>query len=205
MKNSPHTTHIPVVNETSTCEFNGFFKINKYVFDHKTFTGGVNKQVMRLVFERGQAAAILPYDPETDSVLLIQQFLIGAHVAGLNNRPLQVIAGMIDKNQTPEDTARREALEEAGCEPTDLIKGPAFLPSPGGTSEVIHTFIAKVNLDNAGGTFGLVEEDEDIFAMRVPAQEAIRMLDDGEIMAGPAVVLLSFFARHHARLKSGEM
>ncbi len=183
--------------------YDGFFKIGIYSFSHELFNGGQSPIVTREVFERGTAAAVLPYDPNTDEVLLIQQFLIGAQLSGTPNRPLQVIAGMVEKGEAGMDVARREAEEEAGI----TLKGRitpalAFLPSPGGSSERIETFVAEADLSNAGGVFGLAEENEDIRAQVFSAEEAIRMLDSGEIQAGPAVVVLSWFARYRAELQA---
>ena len=165
------------------------------------FDGGKSPTLTREVFERGTAAAVLPYDHDRDEVLLIRQFLIGAHLAGVDNRPLQVIAGMVEAGEGSLDVARREALEEAGCNIGIVEPAQAFLPSPGGTSERIETFVAQADLSNAGGIFGLVEEHEDIMAEVMSAREAIRRLDAGEIESGPAVVVLSWFARHHQRIR----
>jgi ADP-ribose pyrophosphatase len=178
--------------------WSGFFRIGVYRFRHRLFSGAWSGELRREVFERGNAVAVLPYDPVRDEVLLIRQFLIGAHLAGVPNRPLQVIAGMMEPGETAEAVARREAMEEAGCAVNDLISGPAFLPSPGGSSERIETFLARMSLEGAGGRFGLASEQEDIEAVVLPAEEAIRLLDAGEIEAAPAVVLLSWFARTRA-------
>lgn len=181
----------------------GFFRISIYRFRHRLLSGEMGPELRREVFERGNAVAVLPYDPVRDEVLMIRQFLIGAHLAGSVNRPLQVIAGMVEPGETPAEVARREAVEEAGCHVDALIPAQAFLPSPGGSSERIETFLALTDLTGAGGRFGLASEDEDIEAVVLPASEAIRRLDVGEIEAGPAVVLMSWFARRHADLRAG--
>ncbi len=180
----------------------GFYRVAVLKLQHETFTGTMSPVLTREVFERGNAAAVLPYDPKADTVLLIRQFLVGAHLAGRPNRPLQVIAGMVDPGESGLDVARREAMEEAGCKIGRVEQAHSFLPSPGGSSERLETFVGEADLTAAGGQFGLEEENEDIYAEVYAADEAIALLDQGMIEAGPAVVLLSYFARHHERIRS---
>lgn len=182
--------------------YRGFFRITVRTLRHRRFDGRMSEELVREVFERGDAVAVLPYDPRLDAVLLIRQFLPGAYVAGLPARPLQVVAGMVDKDgEAPEEVARREAGEEANAVLGRMVPAHAFLPSPGGSSERIETFCAEADLAHAGGVHGLFEEHEDIQVEVMSADEAIRLLDEGVIEAGPAVVLLSWFARHRARLR----
>lgn len=177
--------------------FSRFFKVDLHSFQIQQFNGDISPVTHREVLERGEAVCVLPYDPVTNTVVLIEQFLVGSWLAGQNERPLQVIAGMVDKDLTHEDIARAEAFEEAGCIIEDLIEGPKFLPSPGGCSEFVHGYLAITDLSGyVGGLFGLDTEGEDIRALKMDADEAIARLDNGEIIAGPAVVLLSWFARH---------
>ncbi|MCE6957914.1 NUDIX domain-containing protein [Cereibacter sphaeroides] len=194
--------HATVMDLNRRDGWNGFFRVGVYRFQHELLSGEMGPALQREVFERGHAAAVLPWDPVRDEVLLIRQFLIGAHLAGLANRPLQVVAGMIETGESGAEVARREAVEEAGCTIGELIPAQPFLSSPGGSSERIETFLAVTDLTDAGGRFGLAEENEDIEAVVMPADEAIARLDAGEIEAAPAVVLLSWFARHHDRLKA---
>ena len=185
-----------------TRAYDGFLKMDVYNFAHEKFDGSQTETITREVLERGQSVAVLLYDQKTDKVLVIRQFLIGAHIAGVDNCPIQVVAGMVDGNQTPEEAAVRECFEEAGVAPDSLVKGPVFLPSPGGTSELIHTYVGMVDLEGAGGRFGLETEHEDIEAVLMNAGDVIKLLDDGFIQAGPAVVILSFFARKHEEMKT---
>ncbi|NDV50778.1 NUDIX domain-containing protein [Salipiger sp. PrR003] len=199
---STDRTHIEVISEGLA--YKGFFKIRTLRYRFRMFDGSLSGELTREVADRGNAVAVLPYDPQLDCVALIRQHLAGNIVADVPNRPLQVIAGMVETNELPKDVAVREAFEEAGLtlEENSLKTGPTFMPSPGGSSEVIHTFTALTDLAGAQdqGIFGLVEEHEDIRLEIVPALEAIRMLDEGEITAGPAVVLLSWFARHREKM-----
>ncbi len=111
--------------------YRGFFRITVRTLRHRRFDGSMSAELVREVFERGNAVAVLPYDPRTDSVCLIRQFLPGAYVAGVPARPLQAIAGMVDKDgESSEGVARREAGEEAGVTVGRMVPAHAFLPSP---------------------------------------------------------------------------
>lgn len=185
--------------------YSGFFKVGRYTLSHGKFNGEPTEMLVREVFERGNSVAVLPYDAKLDRVMMIRQFLIGSHLAGQANRPLQVIAGRVEDGETGLDVARREAQEEAGCDIGWTRPAHTFLPSPGGSSERIETFVAQADLSGQlgdRGIHGLAEESEDIRAEVYTAQDAIALLDSGAIEAGPAVVLLSWFARHHEKLRA---
>ncbi|NMV43128.1 NUDIX domain-containing protein, partial [Vibrio parahaemolyticus] len=93
--------------------FEGFFKMVKYRFQHRLFAGGWSGVVEREMFERGHAAAMLPYDPKTDQVVIIEQIRIGA-LEHEHPWQLEIVAGMIDRDESAEAVIRREAVEEAG-------------------------------------------------------------------------------------------
>jgi ADP-ribose pyrophosphatase len=179
----------------------GFFRIDVHRLRHRKFDGETTDVTAREIFERGNAVAVLPYDPQRDEVLLIRQFLPGAYFGGHSPRPLQIIAGMVGEGESEEDVARREAVEEAGTQIGRLELAHAFLLSPGGSSERVVVFCGEADLSRARGVHGLAEEHEDIRVDVYSAQKAIELLDCGRIEAGPAVVALSWFARHHERLK----
>lgn len=190
--------------DTNALIRSGFLKIRQLVFRHRRFDGTMSETLTREVMDRGDSVAVLPYDPVRDEVLLIRQVLVGNIAANLPNRPLQVVAGMVEWSESGQEVAIREAQEEAGVDIAfdDLRWAQAFMPSPGGCSERVITFVGLCDLAGAGGIHGLTEEHEDIRVEVVPAAEAIRMLDEGQIEAGPAVVVLSWFARHHDRLRA---
>ena len=62
--------------------FQGYFRVDRYRLRHETFDGGMSAEITREIFERGHAAAALPYDPVRDEVVLLEQFRVGAHAAG---------------------------------------------------------------------------------------------------------------------------
>jgi ADP-ribose pyrophosphatase len=195
-------SHIDVARDPVETAYHGFLSITVHTLRHRRFDGSMSPTIRRELLERGSSVCLLPYDPKTDTVLLIRQFLIGSLAAGLAPRPLQVVAGMVDKGESDETAVRREALEEAGCALKRLVQAQAFLPTPGGSSERIVAFCGEADLEGLGGIHGLASEGEDIRVEIFDADAAIALLDDGVIEAGPAVVILQWFARHRARLRA---
>lgn len=183
--------------------YRGYFRIDRYRLRHTLFEGGWSEPVTREVFERGHAVAVLPYDPARDQVLLVEQFRIGALAAAAPGGPwlLELVAGIIEDGEAPEDVARREAREEAGCELGELELVCDYLVSPGGTSERTCLYVGHAELANAGGVHGLDAEHEDIRVHVVDADAAIAMADDGRVANAAGVIGLYWLARNRERLR----
>src|SRR3546814_9541363 len=133
------------------------------LFRSRLFVGGWSSSLIREVFERNPVAGVLPYDPVQDAVVLLEQFRTGPMAAKDDNPWLiEIVAGIIEDGETPEDMARREATEEAGCTITDIEPIASFYPSPGGSSEYVHIFCGRTDRTGIGGMHGNKIEDEDI-------------------------------------------
>ena len=182
--------------------FQGYFKVGRYFFRHSLHNGGQSAVISREVFERGHAAAVLPYDPRRDEVVLIRQFRAGSFVAGRHPWNWEVVAGILEEAETPEHLVRREAVEEANLDIGDVIPIHDLMLSPGATSESCAFFIGHVDTTNAGGVFGLESEAEDILVKVVPFAEARAMLDRGEIDNAIAVIALQWLALHRDEVRS---
>jgi ADP-ribose pyrophosphatase len=182
--------------------FQGYFRIDRYRFRHRLFAGGWSGEIRREVFERGHAVVVLPYDPERDAVVMIEQFRIGAAAAGLPMWQLEFVAGIIDAGETPEEVARREAREEAGCEILDLLPVCRYLVSPGGTSESVRLFCARVDSRGLGGIHGLLHEHEDIRVDVVPFAEARARLEGGRIGNAPTLIALQWLLLNRDELRA---
>ncbi|MEZ9926102.1 ADP-ribose diphosphatase, partial [Vibrio breoganii] len=92
--------------------FKGFFSLVKVKFRHRLFAGGWSEEIERELFERGHAVAMLPYDPVTDQVVMVEQIRVGA-LGEARPWQLEIVAGMLDKEgEDPVDVAKREAVEE---------------------------------------------------------------------------------------------
>ncbi|MFC3094305.1 ADP-ribose diphosphatase [Alteromonas sediminis] len=186
-------THQDVVIEQTESLYQGFFKMVRYQVKHRLYEGGWSDSVQREIFERGHAVAVLPYDPNTGEFVLIEQFRVGAIETSSTPWLIEVIAGVIDEGETEEGVCIREAEEEAGLHITNLHKACSYLASPGGTTERIHIFMAKVNAAQASGVHGLDSESEDILVHRVSEQQAKVWLEEGIIDNAAAIIALQWF------------
>lgn len=196
--------------ESRETVFTGYFRVDQYRLRHRLFAGGWSDTAGREVFERGHAVAVILYDPDRDLLVLIEQFRIGAfaairsepHLAGMTTPwLLEVVAGIIDEGESPEIVARREAMEEAGCEILELEPVCRFLLSPGVMTESLELFCGRVDARGAGGIHGLKHEHEDIRVLAVPVEEAFRWLDEGRFVNATALVAMLWFRLHHADLR----
>src|SRR5665213_218328 len=115
--------------------FQGYFKVGRYFFRHSLHKGGMSDVISREVFERGQAGALLLYDPVRDEVVMIRQFRAGAYVAGHHPFTWELVAGIIEDGETAEDLIRREVQEEAGLTVGELVPVQKVMLTPGACSE----------------------------------------------------------------------
>ncbi len=121
--------------------FRGFYRLDRLRLRHRQFDGSMGREISRELFVRHDAVCVLPYDPQRDCVVLIEQFRVGAMQKLANPWLLELVAGLIDKDEQPEEVAHREAMEEAGLTLGALWPITQYLPSPGGTDEVVHLFV----------------------------------------------------------------
>ncbi len=180
--------------------FSGFFKMVKYRFKHKLFAGGWSQPIERELFVRGHAAALLPYDPIRDRVVIIEQIRVGA----LEHRhPWQkeIVAGIIDTQESPEQVVRREAMEEAGVEVGKVEKITSYYPSSGGCSEQLDVFVGEVDSSLASGIHGLDYEGEDIFVHVVSREQAYQWVQDGTFENGASIIALQWLQLNYERLR----
>lgn len=180
------------ISDQKTC-YSGFFTLHRLTLEHRLFEGGWSKPMQREVFQGRQVAALLPYDPVRDEVVLIQEFRVGA-LAQDNPWLLEIVAGIIEPGETVEDMIMREAFEEAGIVPTELLKLYEYWVSPGGSSEKLTLFCGRVDASNAGGVYGLDHEHEDIRAITMPADVAIGAIATGEINNAASIIALQWLA-----------
>jgi ADP-ribose pyrophosphatase len=181
--------------------FEGHFQIERYHLRHTLHAGGMSETLSRELFERGQVAAVLPVDPVRDEVILIEQFRIGPYAVGWDPWLLEGVAGIIEDGESPEDVARRETREEAGCEITDLVPVMRYISSPGACSETVALFCGRVDSSGAGGVHGLADEGEDIKVLVYPVAKAIGLLDSGQIVNAKTIIALQWLALNYADLK----
>jgi len=171
----------------------GFFRAEALRIRHERFSGG-DVECSRELWIQREAIAVLPYDPCNDRVLLVEQFRTGAIDAPDGPWVMEAIAGMVDGDDSAEETARRESMEEAGLETIDLEEVAVFMSSPGCTTERVHVFLGLADLPEAGAVFWLAHESEDILTHVMTFEEAMAALGAGRILGVTALVGLQALA-----------
>ena len=178
-----------------------YFRIELFRLRHRRFAGGWTGEIVRELFERGHAAAVLLYDPARDTVALVEQFRVGALAAGRRPWVVEVVAGIIEDGENAEEVVRREAVEEAGVTIGELLPIHVMLASPGGTSETCALFCGRADLSKAGGIHGLAEEQEETRVLAMPASDAFKLMDDGKIENATCLVALQWLALNRDKLR----
>jgi nudix-type nucleoside diphosphatase (YffH/AdpP family) len=148
----------------------------------------------RETYDRGQAAALLPYHRAQRTVILVRQFRYPAFIAGHDDLLVEAAAGLLD-DISPEERIRLEAEEETGYRLHDVHKIFEAFMSPGAVTEKIHFFIAEYQPEmrvGAGG--GLADEGEEIEVLEVSIDEALAMISDGRIVDAKTIMLLQHAA-----------
>ena len=169
-----------------------FYQIDSVEFHHDLYAGGSTPTIERELFVRGNVVGVLPYDPATDEVVLIEQFRIGAMYQKPDPWLCEIIAGMIDTDETPEQVAVREAHEEAGLQLENLELISHYLASPGASTEEVFVYFAQTDLSQVGGIHGLADEGEDILVRRMSADAAIHMLGTCEVRNALSIIALQW-------------
>lgn len=186
-----------------THPYDGFFGVEEIFARFRRFDGSTHEEVKRAVYRVTDAATVLPYDPVRDRVLMIEQLRFGP-LAQDDPQPwlLEPVAGLIDAGETPEEAARRETAEEAGIALKDLHFVARYYPSPGGVAQVILSYLGIADLpDTAAGLGGHSEEDEDILGHLMTFDEAMSLLECGDIVNAPAIITLNWLAANRERLR----
>src|SRR5579863_3022819 len=150
----------------------------------------------RDVFDRGNAAAILPYNLSRRTVVLTRQFRLPTYVNGYDDLLIEAVAGLLD-NAAPEDRIRAEAEEGIGYRLHHVHKVFEAFMSPGAVTEKIHFFVAEYEPEmRIGSGGGIAEEGEDIEVIELAFDEALDMIEDGRIIDAKTIMLLQYAALH---------
>ena len=169
--------------------YHGHLTVDEFILHHKLFNGGTTKPISREVVKRANAVGVLPYDPIRDEIVVIRQFRAGVMVAQHYPWLIESVAGLVEENETAEEVARRECIEEAGCEIIELHHICDFFSSPGMLSECVTMYCGITDTTNAGGIHGLENEDEDIEATVISWSQLVNDIEakkclDPKIMLG---------------------
>ncbi len=168
-----------------------WYLLKKYSFDLRRRDGSWQAQT-REVYDRGNGATILLYNALQRTVLLIRQFRMPTFVNGHDGYLIESAAGLLD-NASPEERIRLEAEEETGYRVGHVEKIYSAFMSPGSVTERIHFFIGQYQpSDRVGDGGGLEDEGEDIEVLELGFEEAIAMVERGEIVDGKTIMLLQY-------------
>jgi ADP-ribose pyrophosphatase len=185
----------------ATKAFERFLRVDVFRFRHRLFSGEWSALRSYDALRRGQAASVVLYDPDRESVVLVEQFRLPALLAGSSPWQLETAAGLVDSGETPPVVAIRETQEETGLaligEPIPIQR---YLPSSGGSDESVFLFCGRVDATAAAGVHGLAEEHEDIRVVVKTLAEIEVLLDEGSIESGHTLIALYWLLRHRDRL-----
>jgi ADP-ribose pyrophosphatase len=186
----------------ATKAFERFLRVDVFRFRHRLFSGEWSTLRSYDVLRRGQAVVIVLYDPDRESVVLVEQFRLPALLAGSSPWQLEAAAGLVDSGETPAAVAIRETQEETGLALIgELAPIQRYLPSVGGSDESVFLFCGRVDATAAGGVHGLVEEHEDIRVVVKTLAEIEALLDAGAIESGHTLIGLYWLLRHRDHLR----
>ena len=177
--------------------FRGFIQVEKVSFRHRLFNQpDYSPVIQRELIHRPEAAGVLLYNDQQQRFALIEQFRVGALNDSESAWQLEVIAGVLDGDEAPEDCIRRESLEESGCEVQQLQHLFSFYPSAGACSEFFHLYAAEVELPKMGGIFGMPDEGENIQLHLFDYSELGILLKNGRLRNAPVIMALQWLVQH---------
>jgi ADP-ribose pyrophosphatase len=180
--------------------FDGHFKVDELLLEHDAYRGGALRNVRREIVSRQNAVAVVPYDPLRDTVVLTEQFRVGA-IYSSNPWLLEIVAGLIEEGEAVEEVARRETLEEIGCEIHRIKPVATFFTSPGGVTEHMTLFVGEVDSAQVTRFAGMCEEHEDIQVVVTSVKQIAHMLDEGEILSATPLIGLQWLLLHQDALR----
>lgn len=183
--------------------YSGFCSIKHFKIQFPLFAGGMSEIFEREFLYRAHAVAVLLFDPDTNKVILIEQVRAAAFEEE-NPWLLEIVAGMIESNDTPEATAHREAIEEAGYPILSLIPIGSYLASPGISNEKTFVFCGRIKAKDIGELHGLAHEGEDIKVHVVPILDAFTLLEEGKILSASAIIALQWLQINRFSLRFPE-
>jgi ADP-ribose pyrophosphatase len=179
--------------------YRGFFQLERYTLRHSLYAGGMSGVLVRELLERGHAAAVLPYDPVRDEVILIEQFRIGALELPEGAWVREIVAGIIEPGETAEEVVLREAREEAGCEIERLEFISRYLVSPGGSSEQISLYCGKVDSRHGAACSASRPSTRTSAPRPCPARRPWTCCSQGGIPSATPIIALQWLAANRER------
>ena len=177
--------------------FRGSVQVEKVKLSHRLFhQTGFTPTLQREVIHRPEAAGVIIYDDLQQKFALIEQFRIGAMDDVDSPWQLEIIAGVLDGDESPESCIRRESLEESGCQINALQHLFSFYPSAGACSELFHLYSAAAELPQQGGIFGMPDEGENIQLHLIDYNQIPTLLTNGRLRNAPVIMAVQWLQQH---------
>ena len=185
------------------CCYQGFLKIEKLTLKCRRYDGDWSGVFHRELMLRLRGVGVLLYDPAVDMVLLAEQFRAGC-LDDTRNGPwaLELVAGMLDSDESIEEVARREVHEEAGIEISHLIPVCEYYHSPGGSNERLSIYCAGFDASQGSGIFGLADEHEDIRTVILSRNAALAAIASGRINNAMSIIALQWLELNLQRVRT---
>lgn len=177
-------------------EYEGYVKVEKATLQFERFNGTMSPVITRFRHFRGDAVAVLIFDPINLRILLINQFRYPVYARTGEGWFLECVAGMSEENESPSEVARREVGEETGLRLKSIELLTEYFLAPGGSSDKVILFLGEVEDTQAPlGTHGLLHEGEEIQAQWVPLKQALSWVDSGKVSDAKAIIGLTLLER----------
>ena len=191
-----------VISERVERPYTAYLALEQHRLRHRRFDGTMSESMERTVMTSGDAVTVVPFDPDGDRVMLIEQFRAPMFARG-DACPwgIEAIAGRIDQETDDAACARREAMEEGGVELGALEVVARYYTTPGIAAEHITSFVGHARLDGEGGVYGVENEHEDIRAFTCTLDDAMAGVVSGEINNAPAIMTILWLQQHGDRLR----
>lgn len=171
-----------------------FFKVDRAVLRFEKYDKIMSEEIVRLNFDRGDSVAAIIVNSAEKKIIFVEQFRYPIYTKDQQDAwVLELVAGVIEKNSSPEDTIIREIMEETGYKVSRVKPLFSFFPSPGGSNEKIYLFYAEVEQTDriqAGG--GIAEEGENIQIREMSFRQAFEMIDSGKIIDAKTIIALQW-------------
>jgi len=190
-------THNDVEIQSREYAFKGFVQVEKVSLRHRLFnqteyTSAIQRELIR----RKEAAGVLIYNDQQQKFALIEQFRVGAIDDEISPWQLEIIAGVLDGDESPESCIRRESIEESGCELNQIEHLFSFYPSAGACDEIFHLYVAQAALPAEGGVFGMPDEGENIQLHIIDYSDLSLLLKSNRLKNAPVIMALQWLQQH---------
>jgi len=189
-------THNDVEIQSREYAFKGFVQVEKVSLRHRLFNQTeYTTTIQRELIRRKEAAGVLIYNDQQQKFALIEQFRVGA-IDVVSPWQLEIIAGVLDGDESPESCIRRESVEESGCELNQIRHLFSFYPSAGACDEIFHLYVAQAALPAEGGVFGMPDESENIKLHIIDYSDLCILLQSNRLKNAPVIMALQWLQQH---------